>query len=366
LVDVARDLIGLHGTEAVSPHLQLLARMPTFTRDRLERELYDQRSLALARCMRGTLFILPLDLLEIAWAATRHLVLGPSRKYLAQQGITPAAYQRWAARIDRLLQGRALSTTAIRAELGATTSIAIPAILNQMCDDGHLLRDRPVAGWRDARHTYRRFDECLPNIALDRYEQDDAITLLVERYVARYGPVTVPDIAWWTGVGVRRVRTALQRLGSTVATIDVPGWPGKYVTCTADLDRLATASTQDGLHVSVLPMLDPFTMGYRERDRWIHPDHHKLVYDRSGNATSIVLVNGRIAGVWDLVDERDEVRYYPLTPWPSHVQYQAEPLLDTTATFTIGRPVRLRRVDQMVPLTQQRSGWVKKPLHDST
>jgi hypothetical protein len=313
--------------------------------------------------MRGTLFILPIDLLEIAWAATRDLVAGPSAKYLAQQGVSPPAYRRWSASITRLLEGRALPATVIRAELRAGSDIAIPAILNQMCDDGQLLRDQPAAGWRDAHHTYRLLEECLPDVDLDRYGRDQAAALLVERYVARYGPVSVPDIGWWTGLGARRIRAALQRLGDAVVETDVPGWAGRHLVHAADLERLADAAGLEHAQVSVLPLLDPLTMGYRDRARLIRPDHRDLVYDGSGNATNTVLINGEVGGVWDLVGTHDELRYHAFAPWPPSIQQRVEQLLEATAAFMVGRPVRLRRIDRMIPLTRQRRGWMKKPLH---
>ena len=106
VVQTARDLVGLHATVAPSPYLQLFTRMPGFTRPVLEHELYERRSLARVRCMRGTLFLLPLDLLPIAWAATRELVLGPSTKYLIAQGLTLVSYERWASRVDAVLAQR--------------------------------------------------------------------------------------------------------------------------------------------------------------------------------------------------------------------------------------------------------------------
>jgi hypothetical protein len=50
-----------------------------------------------------------------------------------------------------------------------------------MCDEGRLLRDRPVAGWRDARNTYRRFSEVLPQVQLDGCNPAEATIHLVER-----------------------------------------------------------------------------------------------------------------------------------------------------------------------------------------
>lgn len=74
VVQTARDLVGLHATGAPNPYLPLLDRVSGFERSMLDRELYERRSLVRVRCRRGTLFALPLDLLPIAWSATRRLV----------------------------------------------------------------------------------------------------------------------------------------------------------------------------------------------------------------------------------------------------------------------------------------------------
>ena len=111
-------------------------------------------------------FVLPLDLLPIAWAATRTRVLNASTAYLASQGLTVTAYERWATRIEDLLAGQALSATQLRSAMQVGREVPVSAVLNQMCGEGRLLRDRPVAGWRDVRNTYRRFSEALPHVQL--------------------------------------------------------------------------------------------------------------------------------------------------------------------------------------------------------
>jgi hypothetical protein len=237
LVRVATDLVGLHATGAPNPYLQLLVRLRGFEHSMLDRELYERRSLVRARCMRGTLFVVPLEILPIAWAATRATVLAASTAYLASQGLTTTSYEQWAERIEALLSGQALSATQVRSALQAGPDVPVPAVLNQMCDEGRLLRDRPVAGWRDPRNTYRRFSEALPHMRLDRCDPAEATTQLVERYIARYGPVTLKDIAWWTGLGVGRCRIALAELEDRVMGVRVHGWDGNHVTVRADLDR---------------------------------------------------------------------------------------------------------------------------------
>ena len=364
VVQVATDLVGLHATVAPNPYLQLLVRVAGFERSMLDRELYQRRSLARVRCMRGTLFVLPLDLLPIAWAATRGKVLDASTEYLASQGLTGTSYQRWADRIDAVLVGQALSAAEVRSALQAGRDVPVPAVLNQMCDEGRLLRDRPVAGWRDARNTYRRFREALPHLQLDSCNPAEATRQLAERYIARYGPVTLEDVAWWTGLGVGRCRTALAELEDRITPVRVPGWDGDYLVLRSDLDRMVHGAALRRTQLSLLASLDPYTMGYHRRARMVDAERHAMVYDRSGNVTSVVLVDGRVAGVWDVLAHRREALFFSFLD-PTHtVEERLRTELAAIGAVITGSAVSVRRLDRMTPLTERRAGWVVKPLHD--
>jgi DNA glycosylase AlkZ-like len=364
VVQTSRDLVGLHATGAPNPYLQLRVRLSGFERSMLDSELYEQRSLVRVRCMRGTLFALPLDLLPIAWAATRHLVLNMSTSYLASHGLDLKSYEQWAKRIEALLSTQALSALQVRSALGAGRQVRLPAVLNQMCDEGRLLRDRPFAGWRDARHTYRGFAEALPDVRLDSCRPVEATVLLVERYVARYGPVTLDDVAWWTGLGVGRCRTACDELGDRRAHVRVRGWAGEHFVLRADLDRLLHAPRSRGPQLSLLAELDPYTMGFRGRARLLDDTRHNFVYDRSGNATNVALVDGRIAGVWDVNTERHEARFHPFGTLAIAVEERVRAELAEMGAFISGSAVSVQRVDRMTPPTERRAGWVRKPLHN--
>jgi DNA glycosylase AlkZ-like len=364
VVQTARDLVGLHPTGAPNPYLQLFAPMPGFARTALDHELYERRSLVRVRCMRGTLFLRSLDLLPIVWAATRELVLGPSTKYLMTQGLTLGSYERWASRVDAVLAGRALSAAQVRTELGVGRDVALSAVLNQMCDDGWLLRARPVAGWRDAHSTYRRLAEALPQVKLDRYQPGQAAALLVERYVDRYRLVTLDDIGWWTGLGVRRCRDALHALDTQITPVRVPEWDGEHWVIRADLDRIIHGTAPEQTPVSLPAALDPYTMGFRRRARLLDPDRQDFVYDRGGNATSLALVDGRIAGVWDVLIPGGDVRFFPFKSLADPVRDRIEVELARIGSFIAATTVEVRQVGQMTPLTERRAGWVLKPLHD--
>lgn len=71
-------------------------------------------------------------------------------------------------------------------------------------------------------------------------------------------------------------------------------------------------------------------VAYRNRDRLLDPDAARFVYDGFGNATSVVVDDGRVVGIWDLgrSDDPLNLKVAPLADWPKKrwefVQEQAE------------------------------------------
>jgi hypothetical protein len=66
----------------------------------------------------------------------------------------------------------------------------------------------------------------------------------------------------------------------------------------ADHQQLQENHFGMGVTVNLLPSLDPYIMGYRDRRRFLAPEHYDRVFDRAGNAFATVWVNGRVVGVW--------------------------------------------------------------------
>ena len=65
-----------------------------------------------------------------------------------------------------------------------------------------------------------------------------------------------------------------------------------------DARRLHDFALPDTPYVFLLPSLDAYIMAYRDRRRFLQPEHRKKVFDRAGNAVPTVWANGRVVGVW--------------------------------------------------------------------
>jgi hypothetical protein len=45
-------------------------------------------------------------------------------------------------------------------------------------------------------------------------------------------------------------------------------------------------------------------MGYRDRARYLRDEYYDFVYDKVGNATSTLLIDGMLNGIWDMAEEK--------------------------------------------------------------
>lgn len=378
VVRIANDVSGLHATSATTPYLSLLARTRSFTRASLEEQLFTKKRLGKIRCMRSTIYILPRELIPIAFSATRRLSELTSGRYAELVGVTENEYKTMSERVAGLLQGKSLTTAEVKQALGVETNTS--AVLNLMCDQGLLIRAAPRAGWRSNAHTYQLFREYFPDMDLDAFSENDARRLLVERHLRSFGPATERDVAWWIGIPKGEVRNALDALGETVGALRITGIDGIHVAPRRDVEHLAREMgrreaeaeaapgrkgppTTERPVVNLLPSLDPYLMSYKDRHRYLDDDHREYVFDRSGNATATILLNGRVIGVWDFADGKEPVVKLCL------FKAVGRAVLDeinsqgrAAGRFIAEREVELRQCESMVPLTERTAGAVMSPL----
>lgn len=116
--------------------------------------------------------------------------------------------------------------------------------------------------------------------------------------------------------------------------------------------------------VSILPSLDPYLMGYKDRERYLNPEHHNFVFDRSGNATSTILLDGRVIGIWDL--EEPFIKILLLSNVKSDILNEIHSKARSVGAFTLGKQVKTKQCHSMTPLNQRTAGGVMSPLKDAS
>lgn len=356
---VIEDLVGLHATNGLSPFLQLRARVRDFAAMQLDAVLDGGRA-AKVPCMRNTLFIEPARRVPMVLAATRRLKERGRGRYMAANGLTAALYERLASRVEGELRGRALEVRELQSTLDVKPSLSPIVIL--MCDDARLVRWRGPGGWRSGRPTYRRLEEVISAPPPEQWDEQAAVSGLVDWYVRRYGPVTEEDVAWWTGLPVRPVRDAIVA-NERIIEATVGSSRREFLIHERDLAWTRHPTRPSADQIFLLPVLDPYLQGFRHRERIIDPKHQPFVVDKGGNATSVILIAGRAAGVWDLADHaRPEVRLFFFDGVASPVRRRVHVLATEVGAFISQRSVSTVEVDNMKPLVEERAGAVLSPL----
>ncbi len=358
---VIGDVIGVQFTTPTTPYLAMKARLPDVSVERLDSALYERRSLSRMRCMRGMVYAVRTDMLPIVFASTNRQVSHYARRYAAFRGVAGVTYEHAREAILSALADGPLTTAEIRERVRLDIDVA--AAVNLMSAEGILLRDRPVRDWRDRRTTYIPLSAALPALRLDSVRESDADVALVRAHVRAFGPVLLEDTSWWTGIGQKRTRRALDVLGDEIMTVVLNGDAGEFLMHAADIDELAATGAPPSPSVALLPCLDPLLMGYRRRGRFIDDEHRPFVFDTAGRATSAVLIDGRVAGVWDTETEpvpRVLLHLFGETRagWISAIADLAE----ATGRFIQQEEVDVTFLPRMRPLTERTAGAVFKPL----
>ena len=348
--------MGLHTTSPVSPYLSLQARLSNFERSALDDAMWRWWRLVRFRAMRLTMFVLPHDLLAIAASAMRHVSDPFAARWLRDSGLSDSEFGRYRHMVDEALLDGPLTVREMRQILRLPQSVPLSGIVSRMCDDGELVGGAPPRSWRSSIRRYHRWHDVLPNVDLASMEAGAAITELVRRYVHSYGPVTLDDIAWWTGIAKGRCRAALDQLDAEVEAVAVDGWPGPMFRLGRQPAGAAPAEP-----VKTLPLLDPYVQGYRDRVRFLDPLRNGYVYDGGGNAAATLVSAGRIIGVWQ-VFEPAEVRYHLFDPHPRSLRRTAEAQLAAAGALYFGHAVNVVEIATMQPLSAEGGRSAAHPL----
>jgi hypothetical protein len=281
LVEVVREVGGIHAQVMGSAELQLAARVDGITQEDVREALWERRELAKTWTLRGTLHLHPSHELRL-WTAARRAVVGPAD--YASDSLENVAQV--VAAIGAVVRGRTLT----REQLA-------DAVVERV---GPAPREKLASGWgfylggaaaadelmfgppQGQRVTFVHPQDWLgPQRA---WEPREALREVARRYAETYGPVTYREFREWFTSRHLTAAAARELFGS----IEIP-----------DPEPVEPRPS-----VRLLPEYDVYVMGFRERDQLVPPAvreqvaaHGKGRYEGPAG-TLFLLVDGVCAGIW--------------------------------------------------------------------
>jgi winged helix DNA-binding protein len=289
LLDVVSDICGLHAQVMSSAELSLWARVDGLERGAVQELLWERRELVKLWVMRGTLHLLPSRELGF-WLSA----LGRQRKYGNEGSDEIDTLTNAVARAldGRVLTREQLADRVVRytgsEELGEHVRFSWGSYLKAASWRGLLCfapsPDKNVRFTSPATWLHE---------PIERIDSDEALREMTRRFLRAYGPAT-PDILslWWGGYGPALGRKLLA--GIETVELDVEG----LRTWLLRRDRAALRAAKRPHVARLLPAFDPWVLGASRVEGLLDPAHKPLVYRAQGWISPVVLVDGRISGVW--------------------------------------------------------------------
>lgn len=233
---------------------------------------------------------------------------------------------------DKLLADGPLTLAEIGARLGPRWPERNPDALAQVARGLLPLVQLPpravwgASGWagRPVLQTLERWPGRVPG-------GTGALEELVRRYLRAFGPASVQDVQTWSGL--RGLRAVVERLrGELIAFRDEAG---RELFDLPDAPRPGAATPAPA---RLIPAFDNLLLSHGDRTRVIADHHRRALATMTNVVRGTFLVDGFVAGQWDLVRRGGELEVVlePLVPLApddrEHLRAEAERLTAFAAT----------------------------------
>ncbi len=291
LVRVASEICGLHAQLMSSAQLSVWARTDGLEPNAVDDALWRRRELVKLWGVRGTLHLLPARELGVWISALGTITNRGMTGHPEVDALTEA--------IGEALDGRVLSREELALEVERRTGD--PTLAEHVRFSwGSYLKPASFRGllcFAPSEDGRARFTSTRSFVRRRIVVPDkpDALREVTRRFLAAYAPTTTENLGLWSGFGRARAKKMLAALGDEAVELTIEGEP--VWALAADVDAIASADPPDTARL--LPAFDPWTVGTaRYLPAQLDPALKGRVYRPQGWISPVLLVNGRMAGVW--------------------------------------------------------------------
>jgi Winged helix DNA-binding domain len=290
-LDAIEHLVGMQAQAPFAPYYGLWSRLDGFTGENLSGLLVSRKAVRIV-LMRGTI--------HLVTAEDCHRLRPLAQPVLDRMLKTNATHGRPLAAVDvsavvdaarRLLDAEALTPGEIGARLAEEWPDTPPGSLAEAARSLlPLVQVPPRALWQ--RSGQVRLTTATAWLGKPRGK---ALTIddLVVRYLAAFGPASTADVQTWSG---------LSRLGEVVERLDLIRLKSEGGQTLYDIPDAPRPDPDTPAPVRLVAPFDNILLSHADRTRVISDAHRKRLFSgKNGVFPGTVLVDGFVAGTWELV-----------------------------------------------------------------
>ncbi len=302
---VVDDILGLNAQGALNFQISLWNRVADLDPGFIPKALFEDRSLVRSWFMRDTVHIIPSERFPLFRRALEPGLMKEWNRWTVKTGRkkTPDSWDPLYPLVLDALDGGPLTLNQILERLGWSGSDArgrLHRLIREMSLRGAVCHALSSGPWyHNTEHTFARVDRWLPEADLDSVTEEEAASGLAEMYLRAYGPASISDFAYWTGMRVQDARPIFESLSDTVTEVAVTDQKGKLLILERDL-RAIPDEGGGPRWARLLPEFDALVMGHRDKTRFLDPAVKSSVFLPLADVAATIMVDGRVDGVWKM------------------------------------------------------------------
>ena len=337
---VCSDLCGLHAQVMSSAEFTVWARTEGLGRTAVQDALWQDRALVKLWAMRGTLHLVRANEFAIYTAALRTYDHYRKPQWMKYFDTTPKELDHMLAAIQEVLVDNFMTREDLADAVHRKTR-------------SKKLGDHLRASWGSfLKPSSFRGDLCFgpsegrnvtftsPSSWIGPFERLDpqaSLQEVIRRFIRTYGPVSREDIArWWSGISAAGASRMLSEMNDVVA-VDVEGARAYVV----EDDVEGMLKERPSKTVRLLPAFDQFIItAPRNTPQVLDPALKARVYRKAAWISQVLLVDGRMLGVWkhERKGSRVDIAIEPFEEPTAWVKKRAEREAKRFAEFLAADP----------------------------
>lgn len=263
--------------------------------------------------MRKTLHILPLELAAVAHSATRHFRERDALRAISNAHITIRHISGTVdAIVDLLGREGLMSHRAIEARLMAPhTPVAVVRLALKLAwEQGVLTYRNEATRWNRENRTFGLTAKLYPDLDMS-IERDKAAGDLIREYFDRYGPASLRDAMWWSGLSRLAITTAMNKSPRHFVALQTPWCQSPLYMYNDRHDQFRnTWSQPQEPALNFLAHEDVALKAYFEsRGRYLGNLSPRCAFNQIGEVLPTIVYDGQIVGSWAWDASRMAVAY---------------------------------------------------------
>lgn len=318
LVEISNSVCGLHSARLPTSYVMIQPRHNKPSHLQLWEEIYQNNNLIKLRCMRKTLHTVSVKNAPIFHKSTLGFRLQASRKVYNDLSVSRCQKDKIKKSIIGFVSNLPQKPSSILSYLLSDNLlqkysrdeciVIYKNSIKHYWEKGTLCYLNRSKHWGSEDRYFGLTEDIYPGIGLNLPGTDDAVKSLVIMHIKSFGPATIKDISWWSGISVSKIKKAIDSYHEIIP-LRFEQYDSEFYVHEKDLDAILTADL-DNNFVKLLAYEDSTIKGYFEsRSRYVDKQYYDNLFNQIGECRASIIINGRAKGTWFWDKKNKQIKY---------------------------------------------------------